>query len=58
MTDPKPTIIRFSDGTSFDVSGPHRIVRKSDGLYVIGHVSRNFRFDLASQGRIKHKLGP
>jgi hypothetical protein len=23
-------------GWSFDVSGPHRIVRKSDGLYVVG----------------------
>jgi hypothetical protein len=37
MTDRKPTTIRLSDGTSFDVSGPHRIVRKNDGLYVVGH---------------------
>jgi len=28
--------IRFNDGMSFDTSGPLRIVRKSDGLYVVG----------------------
>ena len=28
--------IHFNDGMSFDTSGPLRIVRKSDGLYVVG----------------------
>lgn len=28
--------MRFSDGMTFDTSGPLRIVRKSDGLYVVG----------------------
>jgi hypothetical protein len=29
--------LRFSDGMSFDTSGPPRMVRKSDGLYVVGN---------------------
>ena len=29
--------MRFSDGMSFDTSGPLRTVRKSDGLYVVGN---------------------
>lgn len=29
-------MIKFSDGMTFDTSGPMRIVRKSDGLYVVG----------------------
>jgi hypothetical protein len=29
--------MRFSDGMTFDTSGPLRTVRKSDGLYVIGN---------------------
>ena len=29
--------MRFSDGMTFDTSGPLRIVRKSDGLYVVGN---------------------
>ena len=30
-------MIRFSDGMSFDTSGPLRTVHKSDGLYVVGN---------------------
>jgi len=29
--------MRFSDGMTFDTSGPLRIVRKSDGLYIVGN---------------------
>jgi hypothetical protein len=29
--------MRFSDGMSFDTSGPLRTVHKSDGLYVVGN---------------------
>ncbi len=29
--------MRFSDGMTFDTSGDYRVVRKSDGLYVVGH---------------------
>lgn len=29
--------MRFSDGMEFDTSGPYRITRKSDGLYVVGN---------------------
>jgi len=29
--------MRFSDGMEFDLSGEPRIVRKSDGLYVVGN---------------------
>jgi hypothetical protein len=28
--------LRFSDGMEFDTDGPYRIIRKSDGLYVVG----------------------
>jgi hypothetical protein len=28
--------LKFSDGMEFDVSGPLRTVRKSDGWYVVG----------------------
>lgn len=28
--------LRFSDGMSFDTSGELRVVRKHDGLYVVG----------------------
>ena len=28
--------MKFSDGMTFDTSGKLRIVRKSDGLYVVG----------------------
>ena len=31
------TILRFSDGMSFDTSGELRVVRKHDGLYVVGN---------------------
>jgi len=30
-------MVKFSDGMTFDTSGPMRIVRKSDGLYVVGN---------------------
>jgi hypothetical protein len=30
-------MIKFSDGMTFDTSGPMRIVRESDGLYVVGN---------------------
>jgi len=30
-------MLNFSDGMSIDTSGSYRIVRKSDGLYVVGH---------------------
>ena len=29
--------MKFSDGMTFDTSGAPRIVRKSDGLYVVGN---------------------
>jgi len=29
-------MLRFTDGMSFDTSGPMRIVYKSDGMYVVG----------------------
>lgn len=29
--------LTFSDGMSFDTSGPLRCIRKSDGWYVIGN---------------------
>lgn len=29
--------LRFNDGMNIDTSGNYRIVRKSDGLYVVGH---------------------
>ena len=29
-------MIEFSDGMNFDTSGPLRVVRKSDGYYVVG----------------------
>jgi len=29
--------IKFSDGMTFDTSGPLRAVRKSDGWYVVGN---------------------
>lgn len=28
--------LRFSDGVEFDTSGPYRLERRSDGLYVVG----------------------
>ena len=28
--------MEFTDGMKFDTSGPLRIIRKSDGLYVVG----------------------
>ena len=30
-------MIKFSDGMTFDTSGPMRIVRERDGLYVVGN---------------------
>ncbi len=30
------SMLRFTDGMSFDTSGPMRIVYKSDGMYVVG----------------------
>jgi hypothetical protein len=30
------SILRFSDGVSIDASGPHRVIRETDGLYVVG----------------------
>lgn len=30
-------MVKFTDGMTFDTSGPMRIVRKSDGLYVVGN---------------------
>ena len=32
----KPMPLTFSDGMTFDTSGPLRIVQKYDGLYVVG----------------------
>jgi len=29
--------LRFSDGMEFNTSGPLRITRRSDGLYVVGN---------------------
>lgn len=29
--------MRFSDGEKFDTKGPFRVVRRSDGWYVVGH---------------------
>ena len=29
--------MRFSDGMSFDTSGPLRVERRSDGYYVVGN---------------------
>lgn len=29
--------LKFNDGMEFDTSGEYRIVRKPDGLYVVGH---------------------
>lgn len=29
--------LRFSDGMNIDTSGPYRVTRKSDGLYVVGN---------------------
>jgi hypothetical protein len=29
-------IIKFTDGMEFDTSGPLRITRRKDGLYVVG----------------------
>jgi len=29
--------IRFTDGISIDTDGEYRVIRKSDGLYVVGH---------------------
>jgi hypothetical protein len=29
-------MLKFNDGMSFDTSGPLRITRRSDGLYVVG----------------------
>lgn len=31
-----PHFLTFSDGVTFDLSGDMRIVRRSDGLYVVG----------------------
>jgi hypothetical protein len=31
------SMLHFNDGTSFDTSGPLRIVGKRDGLYVVGN---------------------
>ena len=30
-------MLKFSDGMTFDTSGPLRIERRSDGLYVVGN---------------------
>ena len=30
-------MLRFSDGMTFDTSGPPRITSRSDGLYVVGN---------------------
>jgi hypothetical protein len=30
-------MLHFSDGVSIDTSGEYRIIRKPDGLYVVGH---------------------
>jgi len=29
--------LRFTDGMSFDTSGPLRLARRRDGLYVVGN---------------------
>lgn len=29
--------LRFTDGVEFNTDGEYRIVRKHDGLYVVGH---------------------
>ena len=29
--------LKFSDGMEIDTGGNYRVVRKSDGLYVVGH---------------------
>ena len=29
--------IKFNDGMEFDTSGDYRVIRKSDGLYVVGN---------------------
>ena len=29
--------LTFSDGMTFNTSGPYRVVRRSDGWYVVGH---------------------
>jgi len=31
--------MKFTDGMTIDTSGPYRIFRKSDGLYVVGEGS-------------------
>lgn len=36
---PSKPNMRFSDGMEFNTRGDYRIVRKSDGLYVVGHGS-------------------
>ena len=30
-------MMRFTDGMEIDTSGEYRVIRKSDGLYVVGH---------------------
>jgi len=29
--------VRYTDGMTIDAAGEYRIIRKSDGLYVVGH---------------------
>jgi len=30
-------MLQFNDGISFDTTGDYRVIRKSDGYYVVGH---------------------
>ena len=43
-------MLKFSDGMSFDTSGPLRVEHRSDGYYVVGN-GRMFAVDTYEEGR-------
>ena len=58
MSSQKEQLMRFSDGMTFDTSGPLRTVRKSDGLYVVGSGMLLPVNDYAEANELIQKLKP
>ena len=44
------SMLKFNDGETFDLSGPLRLERRKDGLYVIGE-NRMMAVDTALEGK-------
>ena len=44
------SMLKFNDGEKFDLSGPLRLERRKDGLYVVGE-NRMMAVDTALEGK-------